>query len=537
MTTSWDLLAGCVPNDHSEQVPFTHFLDEVMAGDPSASVLLLGADESAVASIRRRHPRADVTALLVSTRWQTSEPPGTSTITDGEPLPLDTAGRSLVACFGVLEEVDDPKWLASEIARVLAPGGRLVGSAAHVEPPQGLAQRRFTPVGLRLLLEDHGLHVDAIRPGTDGVAMTLYWLHGQSDQYKPYLDDTSPLNAEIDEWGQLTGRRPALVNNRKLQHCGRFAFSAGREEGTGPTTWLRELTATGSPPRTTTSLRRAHKPAFRQFDLRLPRPVAAAGKLPHARERLLIQAPMGQFIPRELQRLGLAGYEPESLACYLAAASVAGDGWMWDVGANVGLYGLLAAAMTTRDTVAFEPTPALVRTLRSLARANRLSVDVEELALSDHVGTATFYLSDRTDASNSLAEGFRSASVSIDVPLETVDRYVERTGRRPAVMKIDTETTEPDVLRGSEQTVLRDRPWILCEVLPGRNELAIGDTMKAWGYRLFHVDHRTVLEERDKIAADHGELRNWLFAPVEPEDAFWKAFGAWKSAIGECGPK
>ena len=536
VTTAWDLLEGCVPNDYAEQVPHTHFLDEVMAGDPTGAVLLLGADESAAASLRRRHPRADLTHVRVGPPWQVSSPQDANTVRYGDPLPAPSGSRPLIACFGLLEEVDDPTWLASEIARVLAPDGLLVGSAAYVEPAQGLAQRRFTPVGLRLLLEENGLHVAAVRPGTDGVAMTLYWLHGQSDEYRPYLEETSPLNAEIDEWGRLTGRRPALVNNRKLQHCGRFAFSARREEVAGPTAWMQALTATGSPPKAPVRPRSSRRPSFREFDARLPRPPAAAGTTPRAGDRLAVQAPMGQFIPRELQRLGLAGYEPESLACYLAAASVAGDGWMWDVGANVGLYGLLAAAMTTRDVVAFEPTPALTRTLRSIARSNRLPVTVEELALSDHEGTATFYLSDRTDASNSLAEGFRQASVSIDVPLDTVDSFVERTGQDPAVMKIDTETTEPDVLRGAEQTILRRRPWILCEVLPGRNEQIIGDMMTTWGYRLFHVDHRAILEQRDHVAADHGELRNWLFAPVEPGADFWDAFQAWKSAISECGP-
>lgn len=527
MTTAWSLLADCLPNDDAAQVLATHCLDGALSRDPRARVLVLGADEPSVASLHRRYSQADLTDLAVAGPWS-SQP--------GEPLPLPSGSQPLVASFGALEAVDDPTWLVAEIARVLIDGGLFVGRAALLEPPQGLDLRRFTPVGLRLLLEAHGLHVTEIRPGTDGVAMTMYWLHGRSDRYRPFLTETSPLNAELDEWGKLTGRRPALVNNRKLQHCGLFTFSARREAGPGPTAWLHTLTTTGAPPTVASVPRGARPPAFREFDLRLPQRPAAAGRAGRVPDRLSVKAPMGQFIPRELQRLGLAGYEPESLACYLAAASVADAGWVWDIGANVGLYGLLAAAMTARDVVAFEPTPTLTRTLRSIARANRLRVAVEELALSDHEGSATFYLSDRTDASNSLAAGFRSASASIEVRLETVDRYVNRTGHTPAVMKIDTETTEPAVLAGAATTIQRHRPWILCEVLPGRNEQVIGDLMHSWDYRLFHIDDGDVLQQRDSITGRHGELRNWLFAPVDPGAAFWAALAAWKAAILRCGP-
>ena len=46
---------------------------------------------------------------------------------------------------------------------------------------------------------------------------------------------------------------------------------------------------------------------------------------------------------------------------------------------------------------------------------------VEELALGREAGTATFFLSDRSDSSNSLAEGYRESSRQLDVTVETLE--------------------------------------------------------------------------------------------------------------------
>lgn len=101
---------------------------------------------------------------------------------------------------------------------------------------------------------------------------------------------------------------------------------------------------------------------------------------------------------------------------------------MLDIGANVGLYALLAAMISDRPVCAVEPTPDLAQAARDLAQLNGLDISVEELALGDRSGTATLYLSDRTDSSNSLNPNFRRHSREIEAELRTVDEHVERTG-------------------------------------------------------------------------------------------------------------
>lgn len=99
--------------------------------------------------------------------------------------------------------------------------------------------------------------------------------------------------------------------------------------------------------------------------------------------------------------------------------------------------------------MAFEPTPDLARQMRAICEANGLSVNVEQAAAGAAPGTARLYLSANTDSSNSLRRGFRRSYRSVKVAVESVDGYAARTGLAPAVIKIDTEVTEPDVLRGA----------------------------------------------------------------------------------------
>ncbi|MEV6629393.1 FkbM family methyltransferase [Actinoplanes sp. NPDC051470] len=243
-------------------------------------------------------------------------------------------------------------------------------------------------------------------------------------------------------------------------------------------------------------------------------------------------APSALMVPRYLDQDGLAGYEPTSIPCFLAAIETAGPGAVLDIGANVGLYAALAAAVSDRDVVAFEPFPTLAEVAERLTADNDLKIQVERIALSDHIGTAAFYLSDSSDSSNSLAAGFRDSTRQIDVAVETLDAYVRRTGIVPAVLKIDTESTEPDVLLGAAETLREHRPWVLCEVLHRRGEDRLMEAMAPHGYRWYHITDRLPYAEAQVIAGDrtYQDLM-WLFAPEEPDDSFWARVAAQRTAV------
>lgn len=106
-----------------------------------------------------------------------------------------------------------------------------------------------------------------------------------------------------------------------------------------------------------------------------------------------------------------------------------------------------------------------------------------------------------------------------------------------AVIKIDTEGAELEVLAGLAQTVGRFRPHIVCEILPvgdehlpaGRVRLArqreVQRLLRAWGYDVFRLYEDTRLQAVDVIGVhDDLALSNYLFVPGEQRDLVVRAF-------------
>jgi len=115
---------------------------------------------------------------------------------------------------------------------------------------------------------------------------------------------------------------------------------------------------------------------------------------------------------------------------------------------------------------------------------------------------ATLFLSAWADTSNSLREGFRPATGTIEVPIDRLDDWVARTGTRPCVIKIDSETTEPDVLEGGRDVLRDQQPWIICEVPANTTEAALTAILGSMGYRFHHLDPARGPVEREAIVGD-----------------------------------
>jgi FkbM family methyltransferase len=170
---------------------------------------------------------------------------------------------------------------------------------------------------------------------------------------------------------------------------------------------------------------------------------------------LSIRAAAWCSVGRRLEETGLAGYEPDTLACFLAAIQESGSRPVFDVGANIGVFSWLASALTPATVVAFEPTPDLTVQMRSICTANALGVVVEEMALGAALGPRAPPLG-LTDSST----GCEPASDRRTVLCPFRSRPWMATSVGPhssAVLKIDTESTEPDVLRGAAELLAQER--------------------------------------------------------------------------------
>jgi FkbM family methyltransferase len=403
----------------------------------------------------------------------------------------------------------------SERAEAVARAKALGNSVAEMN--EAVAERELLTERLK----------DRIRELTDQAAE-------REEKDRREIDEATRLAADREAQVRLLRRRLEVLQTSATFQVGRAVVDGVRHPARAVVSVPRDLARVWRQRKSRTARSTAGPTADLVVPIALPRVDAAGG----ARRLLTMTAPANLLVPRKLAKEGLAGYEASSLACYLSAIKVAGRGAVLDVGSNVGIYAALASTLTSRNVVAFEPTPSLVDVSRRFAGENGLAFRTESMALGAANGSATFYLSNSSDTSNSLAAGFRESSEQIEVPVQTLDDYLATAGLVPAVIKLDTESTEPDVLVGGLKSVAEHRPWILCEVLAGRTEPRLTEIMTPLGYHWYHVADAIPFPESSEIVGDRTyRYLMWLFAPERPGEEFWTALREYLSAFAECTPE
>lgn len=257
------------------------------------------------------------------------------------------------------------------------------------------------------------------------------------------------------------------------------------------------------------------------------------------RTHLDIIEPNSTAVQRFIRREGLAAYEPPTAAAVLALCEQLGSGFtMFDVGANMGLYGSLVASVFKPEMVhLFEPAPTAARVAERIVAKNSLRAEVFEVAVSETSGVGKLQLSPVSDASNSMVEGFREATGVLDVTTIRLDDHVRRTGRHPDLLKIDVETFEPAVLRGARSVLERDRPVIVIEVLKRRGTdhgVVIGELMADLGYHNYELTADPTWEARDRITGSGTTNRDWLLSPEPLDRHFGERWKLWFDRMQAC---
>ena len=176
----------------------------------------------------------------------------------------------------------------------------------------------------------------------------------------------------------------------------------------------------------------------------------------------------------------------------LAETFVQADSSVWDIGANIGVFSIAAAALAKRGRVlAVEADIWLAELVQRSARlqpATSAAISVLPVAISDSTGIASFVVAKRGRASSSLeAVAARSnvggARYRSYVPTVTLDSLLP-TFRPPSFMKIDVEGAEEAVLKGATRVLRESRPKIYVEVGIETTE-AVTAILKSNGYELF----------------------------------------------------
>lgn len=164
------------------------------------------------------------------------------------------------------------------------------------------------------------------------------------------------------------------------------------------------------------------------------------------------------------------------------AASIHEGCVVWDVGAHVGYYSLLAATLVGENgrVFAFEPFPDNVRQLREHLRINQVSnVVVIEAAVSDQDAALKFKIGETTTT------GLVSDDGELEVKAVRLDALLQE-GRisPPDVIKLDVEGAELTALQGAANTLREHQPVVFLATHGNDVKNACRDFLTSAGYSL-----------------------------------------------------
>jgi FkbM family methyltransferase len=161
---------------------------------------------------------------------------------------------------------------------------------------------------------------------------------------------------------------------------------------------------------------------------------------------------------------------------------------VYDIGANVGFHAISAARRIGPEAkvVCFEALPANAKQIEYNASSNRFTnIQVIAAALGSSEGEAAFWTSKQPTWGKLASVGKKPDKFAkeVKVRLRRLDSVVDEMKLPPpALIKMDVEGSEIEVLEGARQTLERWHPTLLIEA-HGTNA-AIENFLVAIGYRV-----------------------------------------------------
>jgi FkbM family methyltransferase len=169
----------------------------------------------------------------------------------------------------------------------------------------------------------------------------------------------------------------------------------------------------------------------------------------------------------------------------------------YDLGANIGLFSILAARLVgpAGKVFSFEPDPpTAARLRRNIVRNEFQNTTVIQAGVWSTSGKRMFRTADATSPDRGLGKFVTGDAAANGTLLECIalDDFIQ-DAPAPEAIKCDVEGAEVEVLRGAEEILRVRRPWILCELHSEENGQAVRDLLGEFGYRLESVDANHVL--------------------------------------------
>lgn len=165
-----------------------------------------------------------------------------------------------------------------------------------------------------------------------------------------------------------------------------------------------------------------------------------------------------EYVGRSVRNYG--EYNPDETEKVLELVSER-EGLFVDIGANIGCIAM-AVASAGRDVIAFEPQPEVYKLMAENVVSSGGEVVACNYALGSEEGVADMPKVAYSEKGNfgGLGIGTRSVLGYISVPVRTLDSLELP---KVAMMKIDVEGFELEVLKGARETIMRDSPIMYIE--------------------------------------------------------------------------
>lgn len=189
--------------------------------------------------------------------------------------------------------------------------------------------------------------------------------------------------------------------------------------------------------------------------------------------------------------VGLEEFEDMSFVLHLLRP---GD-HVLDVGANVGIYSLLAARAGA-TVQAFEPIPQAYAVLRDHIVLNHLEDQIQAHPVALGEAPAQIQFTQNLSTTNHALAAGETAEDPIDCPVYPLDDWAHAP---PRLLKIDVEGFEMPVLRGAQQTLTHPDLWAILIELNGSGarygyeDPQIDGELRRFGFRPYAYDPRTRL--------------------------------------------
>jgi FkbM family methyltransferase len=213
----------------------------------------------------------------------------------------------------------------------------------------------------------------------------------------------------------------------------------------------------------------------------------------------------GAKVENEIFWKGLYGlWERQSLKIWTALSEECK--YIFDIGANTGVYAILAKTVNPQSSVyAFEPVNRVFRRLIQNINLNGYEIHAHNIGLSNFDGSGIIYdpgtehIYSVTINKNLLAKNQFATEVRVDVC--RFDTWFEKLNI-PSVdlVKIDVETHEPEVIEGMLGLIMKFQPTIIIEVLNESIAAKLNILLGKMDYVIYAINENKGLSKINKIS-------------------------------------